>query len=168
MDAKDFLKMNEQMIAFNTLMKGDLAKEVQAAKDAIDQLGGAKAIKGLQDQLDKDKVEFEDYKMSIESFLETSKEALAVQTYEINQERIKLAADQTDVIQASHDLEQAKGEFEGIQAEAQAALAAARQELADKSSLVEADRIALDKGFADIAARELVVSQKLAAMKAIV
>ena len=48
MTAKDLLQMNDQMIAFNALIKGDLAKEVKQAKEALDALGDAQAIAGAQ------------------------------------------------------------------------------------------------------------------------
>jgi chromosome segregation ATPase len=168
MNAKELVALNEQMLAFNSLMKGELAKEVADATAALEALGSAQTLQADRDSLGQAKANLEAEKASVEASFEAISHGLDSRTLAVQEAEAALAKDQSDLAQAKQELEAAQADFAGVQAQLQSDLAQVRSELATKLALCDQDRIELDKGFADIAARELVVSQKLAAMKAIV
>ena len=91
MDAKQFLELNDRMIAFNTIMKGELVKEAQAAKEALDLLGGVKAAKEIQAQLEKEKAAVDAYKAQIEAKLDKAVEASEARSEALDKADLELS-----------------------------------------------------------------------------
>ena len=168
MDAKDFLKMNEQMIAFNTLMKGELAKETAAAKAAVDLLGGAKAIEASQAILGAEQQRLDVLEASIAARTVTIEQLLKDRSAELDVSDLELQVGKAALETAQLTFDVFKEEQIDKFNQLRSNLDQERESLKVALEQLESDRIALDKGFALIASKELAVSQKLAAMKAIV
>lgn len=167
MKASDLIVLNDQIVAAAVLMKGTLASDIAEAKAALAALGSAKEILAVKAANEADLAAFVEYKASVEvSFA--------------NEEAV-LAADNTDYVNRVSALSVAKQALQinqGVLAAGQADLANKqdayiRQAQADQAALVAAraeissEKTALDTAFADVAKRELALSQKLAAMKAL-
>jgi hypothetical protein len=168
MNARELLKLNEQVIAVTVMMRGGLAKEVEDAKAALDALGTAEAILAAKAINEADTATFEAYKVRVEVAFDKANTALDAKE-----------TDYTDRVSALSVGEQALRINQGVLSAGQADLASKQvayiaQAQVDQAALVAAraeidsEKTALDAAFAGVAARELAVSQKLAAMKAIV
>jgi len=103
MQSREFLALADQLQAFQTIMSGALKKETEEAKQALAELGSAKALTQLQGKMDQDKVEFEDYRTRIQAGLDTLKQGLVEQETELSGKEAELVKEQgnLDVILAA-------------------------------------------------------------------
>ena len=168
MDAKQFLALNEQMIAINMLMGGQLAKETADAKAALDALGGAKAINKIQAQLDKDKADFEAYKADAEAQIEKDKATIQAKQFALAEEQAKFASDADALVSEHASLATEKSAFEASKQEQNDAIIKATNDLAIARQMVDVQSNDLSAAQRAVDAREQVVADKLAAMKALV
>jgi len=168
MDAKQFLALNEQMIAINMLMGGQLAKETADAKAALDALGGAKAINKIQAQLDQDKTDFEAYKADAEAQIEKDKATIQAKQFALAEEQAKFASDADALVSEHASLATEKSAFEASKQEQNDAIIKATNDLAIARQMVDVQSNDLSAAQRAVDAREQVVADKLAAMKALV
>lgn len=168
MNAKEFLQLEkqvEQMVAFQTLMKGELAKEIKEAKETLATLGGAKKVAQDKKDLEEAKVLFEKYKVSIEESFDKKEQQLSERLAAINtQEQLvkaqKEAAMQKEAAASAvrQTVQKEQYEFEQYRQKEQEKLAATRAEL----------QVKLDKFQSRVdavAEREVSVEKKLAIIK---
>ena len=168
MNAKELVALSEQMMAFNSIMKGELDKEIKEAKTALDALGSAKTLKADRDSLDKDKAALEASKASYEAIVNETEDGFDAQADHLDKVASQLAADK-------EILTEERLAFTAYLTEQEAILKAAKKEVEStrKSLLVSMEEVAsqrasLESTFADIAKREQAVADKLAALKALV
>lgn len=168
MNAKEFLQLEkqvEQMVAFQSLMKGELAKEIKEAKETLATLGGAKKVAQDKKDLEEAKVLFEKYKVSIEESFDKKEQQLSERLAAINtQEQLvkaqKEAAMQKEAAASAvrQTVQKEQYEFEQYRQKEQEKLAATRAEL----------QVKLDKFQSRVdavAEREVSVEKKLAIIK---
>ena len=168
MNAKDFLQMEkqvEQLVAFQTLMKGELAKETKEAKEALAALGGAKKVAQDKKDLEDAKAVFEKYKDSIEDSFDKKEQQLSERLSAINTQEQLVKAQKEAAVQKEaaasavrQIVQKEQWEFEQYKQKEQEKLAATRAELQGK----------LDKFQArvdEVTAREVAVEKKLAILR---
>ena len=168
MDAKQFLALNESMIAIQVLMSGDLKKETADAKAALDLLGGAKAAASVQAQLDQDKADFENYKSISEDTIAADKTALASAQDQLAQDKQAHQSDLDSLASDRSSLAAEKAQFEADKLAHQQDISTAQNALADAQSKVTQQSNDLSAAQRAVDVREQAVADKLAAMKAIV
>lgn len=168
MNARDLLQLNDQLIAFNALIKGDLAKEVAQAKAALEALGSAQDIAGAQTRLETDKNAFEAYKTSVQTILDETKIGIQNEQENVKKAFADLQTERENVSKAKADYVTAQDKFLNDTDVTNKTIADAYSALALATAKVTADQESLAKAVADVSAREAEVVRKLAAMKAIV
>lgn len=168
MNAKEFLELNKQMMAFNTIMKGELKAETDAAQAALDALGGAQEISNAKAALEKEKSMFEEYQTNVmnqidfaNTKLNSDSQALEVIKAKLDSDRIELRNAQEALAAQQDSLKVERSRFEIQSNAALAEISAQRQEIANQQSK-------LQSALQAVAEREKIVQDKLAQMKAIV
>lgn len=168
MNAKEFLQLEkqvEQMIAFQTIMKGELAKEVKEAKDALAALGGAKKIAQEKKELEEAKVRFEQEKQDTATHFDNVAKGLttrldAIVAQEQRFEKLKESA--LDIEAKANALRQTVQTEQYVwQQEAQKEREKLKQEREELNIRLEKFQSRVDA----VAAREALVEKKLALFK---
>jgi signal transduction protein with GAF and PtsI domain len=167
MNVKDLLQMNDQMIAFNALIKGDLAKEVKQAKEALDALGSAQSIAAAQAKVDADLLEYNTYVEEKTTLFTEIKEALKQEQENVNKSFDDLREVKLAISKAKDELVTAQDKLLNDTDLTNKAISDAWKDLALATAKVKRDQDELKETFANIAKRETNVAEKLAAIKAL-
>lgn len=164
MNAKELLQINEQMMAFNTVMSGELKAELKAAKEALASLGSAQEISGAMAKLASARMDFDSYKATVQAIFDSEKEEIAKDKDKIKKRTASLA-EKEESIQTQVDA------FGMVQTQMMESLAKEKEAL-DKSwadfhtanAKYAKDKVALVAAQEDITAREAKVQAKLNAI----
>lgn len=168
MNAKDFIQMEkqvEQLVAFQTIMKGELAKEISEAKAALQTLQeGTDLVKSKQIFI-KEQKEYQEYKIkteqqldAFETILQEKQKQLATLEETLKTKEVSLQAFQADLKAKEYALETAKYNFEQVIAQEKESLQRVKADLEVK---LEKFQSRVDA----VAAREASVEKKLAIIK---
>lgn len=166
MNAKDMLQFNEQLIAFDALMKGKFAKELAETQAALDELGTAEERANAQAKIVADSAALDSY------IVDVNKSFDRIRT-KLEKDHAKLAVDQQTVMDANTQVEQdrasvmaAKLTFESFMKEERQALALEKAALAPALAALVSEQAQLVKDQTAVAQREAAVQAKLDAISA--
>ena len=167
MNAKDLLQINEQICAFNAIMKGELEKEIDQANTAIEALGGAQAIAKAKASMEADKASLDAYKASVDQAIQERKDELAKEKADLDAKELSVSnAEKALATETAAFLEQGRA-FQIQMTEEQTKLNLAKKglqpaldDLANQQKNMQVARL-------DLEAREAALAAKLAALKAI-
>lgn len=67
MNVNDLLALNEQTLAFETIMKGKLKTEMDMCKEALEKLRAGRDIVAMQEFNEREKQRLDEYRLSMES-----------------------------------------------------------------------------------------------------
>lgn len=170
MNAKEFLQLTNQielLMAFNSVMKGELAKETKQAKDALSELQEVTDLKKDKELLIQEKLKFSSYKEKTENFFEgyakklkEKEKLLSDKENSLHVRGVEMDAKESQFAATIAKTRQLKTDIENDIIKAQANLISIKQE-------IEKERAKLQKEINDVAIREQIVADKLAAIKAI-
>lgn len=168
MDAKQFLALNESMIAIQVLMSGKLADETASAKAALDALGNAQTLGARQDKLAQDKADFEAYKANAEAQIQSDKDKVNALQYQLTQDQEAHQSAVDALASATASLASEKNAFEAEKASQVEFIANAHEKINEANQLIATKQSELQDALRQIDLREQAVADKLAAMKALV
>ena len=168
MNARELIALNEQIIAFNVIMKQSLKDEIDAATVAIAALGDAQGIQAAKDKLAADLASFGTMEAEAQAHYDNEQAKLDEATQVLVSAQTQLAQDQATLRVAQDVLAQGQAQLDVDKAASAQYFATEQVKLAEAQALCDSDRASLNDAFNGIAQRESAVAQKLAAMKAIV
>jgi len=168
MQAKDFLQIDKQvelLVAFQTIMKGELAKETKAAKEALKELQEGKDLDKTKKELQEDLAAYQKYQtkteqhfQDIDEKLKTQRQGLLVKEQALIERAQKLAEAEESLKVAGNALKKEQYAFEESKKATQTQLTQTAAELQGRLDKFQS-RIDV------VAAREVLVEKKLAVLK---
>lgn len=166
MNAKELLQINEQMMAFNTVMSGALKEEMTKAQATLDALGTAEEHATKQTKLDLEKAGFESYKASVQAIFDETKADIASDKEKIKKARELLEEKAKGAQAKQDDVATKQAQVAVSQVASQVALDQAWEKFNAESQALAQKQASVDGILASAAAREAMVQAKLDAISA--